>query len=154
MKAIKTILTASTFDVFEKMFYIFLETTDEGCPTYDFITSIRFSGPLTGEIRLYLSDSLALTMAKNMLSLDQIDITQAMKEDCSKEAVNMISGQFLRTLDATQVFHLTVPHCLTGTFGAESAAPESDSDHCLNFESENAHLCVRASLTSPSPVSS
>ena len=68
---IRKILTTSTFDVFEKMFFIFLEMSATGKPQYDLVTSIRFSGPFDGEIRLGFSDSLVLAMVENMLSVDQ-----------------------------------------------------------------------------------
>jgi chemotaxis protein CheY-P-specific phosphatase CheC len=96
---IRKILTTSTFDVFEKMFFVFLEMSASEESRNDLVTSIRFSGPFDGEIRLGFSDSLVQAMVENMLSVDQHDITRAMREDCAKEAVNMVGGQFLRTLD-------------------------------------------------------
>ena len=145
-QTIRKILTASTFDVFEKMFFIFLEMSATGKRQYDLATSIRFAGPCNGEMRLCFSDSLVLAMVENMLSVDQHDITQAMKEDCAKEAVNMIGGQFLRTLDSTKVFHMTVPVCLPDTSVAQRGSPGQDLEQCLNFESEKGHLYLLASL--------
>jgi CheY-specific phosphatase CheX len=108
----------------------------------DLVTSIRFSGPLEGEIRLFLSDSLVLAMAENMVSVDRSDVTREMKEDCAKEAANMIGGAFVRSLDTTKVFHLTFPVCLPG----ESAVPQEssgvDQEEWLRFESEQGQLLV------------
>lgn len=143
---IRKILTTSTFDVFEKMFFIFLEMSATGKPQYDLVTSIRFSGPFDGEIRLCFSDSLVLAMVENMLSVDQLNITRAMKEDCAKEAVNMIGGQFLRTLDSTKIFHMAVPACLPDTSAAQQGGPEQDVEQCLSFESEKGDLYLLASL--------
>ena len=145
-QTIRKILTTSTFDVFEKMFYIFLEMSASGKQQYDLVTSIRFSGPFDGEIRLGFSDSLALAMVENMLSMDQHDITRAMREDCAKEAVNMISGQFLRTLDPTKIFHMAVPVCLPHPSAAEQDSSAQDLEQRLNFESEKGYLFLLARL--------
>jgi CheY-specific phosphatase CheX len=145
-QTIRKILTASTFEVFEKMFFIFLEMSATGKRQYDLATSIQFSGPFAGEIRLFFSDSLVLAMVENMLSVDRHAVTQAMREDCAKEAVNMIGGQFLRTLVSTKVFHMTVPACLPDTAVAQQESPGQDLEQCLSFESERGHLYLQASL--------
>lgn len=145
-QTIRKILTTSTFDVFEKMFYIFLEMSATGKQQYDLVTSIRFSGPFDGEIRLGLSGSLALAMVENMLSVDQHDITRAMREDCAKEAVNMISGKFLRTLDSTKIFKMELPVCLPDTSTTQQDSPGQDLEQRLNFESEKGYLYLLAKL--------
>lgn len=145
-QTIRKILTTSTFDVFEKMFFIFLEMSDTGRQQYDLVTSIRFSGPIKGEIRLCLSDSLMLVMVQNMLSMRQNDVTREMKEDCAKEAANMIGGEFLRTLDTTKIFQLTVPVCLPITSVVQQDSPGPNLEQWLNFESENGYLGIVVSL--------
>jgi chemotaxis protein CheY-P-specific phosphatase CheC len=143
---IRKILTTSTFDVFEKMFFIFLEMSATGKPKYDLVTSIRFSGPFDGEIRLCMSDTLVQAMVENMLGIDQVDITRAMREDCAKEAVNMIGGQFLRTLDSTKIFHMAVPVCLPDTSAVQQGSPGQDLEQCLSLESEKGDLRLVARL--------
>ena len=149
MEATKTIrktLTTSTFDVFEKMFFIFLEVSNAGVRQYDLVTSVHFSGPLDGEIQLGLSDSLAQAMVENMLSVNRSDVTQAMKEDCAKEAVNMIAGQFVRSLDSTKIIHLALPVCFAGALAVQQGIAGPDLERCLSLESEKGHLSVLASL--------
>ncbi len=143
---IRKILTTSTFDVFEKMFFIFLEVSKTGWRQCDLVTSIHFSGPFEGEIQLGFSDSLVLAMVENMLSVDQQDVTRTMREDCAKEAVNMIGGQFLRTLDSTKIFNMAVPVCLPDTSEAQQGTPGQGLEQCLSFESEQGHLSIRARL--------
>lgn len=146
MQTIRKILTTSTFDVFEKMFFIFLEMSGTGRDQYDLVTSIRFSGPSEGEIRLCLSESLVLAMAKNMLSMKQSDVSREMKEDCAREAANMIGGQFLRTLDTAKVFQLTLPVCLPIGSVAQQNSPGPDLEQWLNLESENGYLGIMIKL--------
>jgi CheY-specific phosphatase CheX len=145
-QTIEKILTTSTFDVFEKMFFIFLEMSNTGMRQHDLVTSIHFSGPVDGQIQLGLSDSLALAMVENMLSVSRSEVTRAMKEDCAKEAVNMIAGQFLRTLDSTKIIHLTLPVCFPGTSAIQQNSPGQDLERCLSFESEKGYLSVLAGL--------
>jgi CheY-specific phosphatase CheX len=146
MQTIRKTLTTSTFDVFEKMFFIFLEISATGRQQCDLVTSIRFTGPIEGEIRLYLSESLVMVMVKNMLSMRQSDVTREMEEDCAKEAANMIGGQFLRTLDSAKIFQLTLPVCLPVTSFAQQNSMGPDLEQWLNFESENGFLAIMANL--------
>ena len=145
-QTIRKILTTSTFDVFEKMFFIFLELSNTTGRHYDLVTTIQFSGPFDGEIRLGFSDSLVLAMVENMLGMNRSDITRAMKEDCAKEAVNMICGQFLRTLDSTKVFDMALPDCFPAAAAIQLHSPGQDLEWCLSFESEKRHLSVLVSL--------
>lgn len=146
MQTIRKILTTSTFDVFEKMFFIFLEMSGTARQQYDLVTSICFSGPIEGEIRLCLSESLVLAMAKNMLSMKQSDVTREMKEDCAREAANMIGGQFLRTLDTAKVFQLTLPVCMPIGSVVQQNSPGPDLEQWLNLESESGYLGIMVKL--------
>jgi CheY-specific phosphatase CheX len=143
---IRTILTTSTFDVFEKMFYIFLEISDAEAHQYDLVTSISFSGQLKGEIRLYLSNSLALAMAENMVSVARNDVTREMTEDCAKEATNMVGGAFVRTLDNTKFSQLTFPICLPNEFAVPHESSGSDREEWLHFESKQGQLGIMIGL--------
>jgi chemotaxis protein CheY-P-specific phosphatase CheC len=143
---IRTILTTSTFDVFEKMFFIYLEISDAGTHQYDLVTSIRFSGPLEGEIRLCFSDSVVLSMAENMVSMDRNDVTREMKEDCAKEAANMVCGAFVRTLDMTKVFQLTIPVCLPNESAVPHESPGSNREDWQHFESKQGQLGIMVGL--------
>jgi len=99
----------SIFEVFEKMFYIFLEPLDDENNEYDMEAAISFEGSLSGEIRILLSREIAETMIQNMLNIEEDKITEHDMEDCLKEAVNMICGNFLSKFDSTKVFNLSIP---------------------------------------------
>lgn len=109
MEKIKETLTVSTFEVFEKMFYVFLEPVNESDGEYELTASIDFSGPAMGVIRVHFSRGMAEAMAQNMLNIDRRELTEKLVEDCLKESVNMICGNFLRKLDAAKVFDLSLP---------------------------------------------
>lgn len=115
MKKIPEILRVSIFEVFEKMFYIFLEPLDDESIGYDMEAAIRFDGCLKGEIRILLSMDMAENMIQNMLGLEKDEITSQIIEDCSKEAANMICGNFLGKFDSTKVFNLSIPTFVQGT---------------------------------------
>lgn len=121
MKKTQEMLMNSIFDVFEKMFFVFLEPCDEEMK-YDMITSIEFAGSVKGDIRAYLSTGIANFMVENMLGLEGDEITDKTREDCAKEALNMIAGSFVNKLDTSSVFDLSIPayEKKSGRFGMAS----------------------------------
>lgn len=145
MKKIQEMLMNSIFEVFEKMFFVFLEPFDEDI-RYDLVTSIRFNGPMKGEIRAYLSREVASTMVQNMLGLEPQDVTDKTMEDCAKESLNMVAGSFLNKLDSAHVFNLSIPECekRTGQFKKDSNATLS-----LSFDSDDQYMGVAMNLESP-----
>ncbi len=141
-KKIQELLMNSIFDVFEKMFFVFLEPCDEEMK-YDLATSIEFSGPVKGNLRAYLSTGIANSMVENMLGLETNEITDKTREDCAKEALNMIAGSFVHKLDAGKVFDLSIPayEKKVGRFGMESPG-----DVNLLFDSDGMSLGVSMSF--------
>lgn len=109
MEKIAETMTISISEVFERMFFIFLEPPEEECSGYDMEAAIRFGGPLNGEVRILLSQGMAQDMMRNMLGMDEEEMTPQAREDCAKEAANMVCGDFLSKLDSNQVFSLSVP---------------------------------------------
>ncbi|WP_299979102.1 chemotaxis protein CheX [Desulfobacula sp.] len=137
-KKIEETMRFSIFEVFEKMFYIFLEPLDDESTEYDMEAAIRFEGFLSGKIRILFSMDIAKTMIQNMLGLKEDEITTQRMEDCSKEAVNMICGNFLGKLDSTKVFNLTMP-----SFRMETASIEPGKNACrMNFDSDEGKIGV------------
>ena len=109
IKKIKEMLTTATFEVFERMFYVFSEPLQSDGEDYQMKSTINFNGPVSGEIQILLSKAIAETMVKNMLGLEEEEISQPVIADCVKESINMICGNFLRKLDPDRVFHLSIP---------------------------------------------
>jgi CheY-specific phosphatase CheX len=112
MKKIKETMNLSISEVFEKMFFLFLEPLDGESVVYDKAASIRFKGPVKGELRILLSEDIARIMVQNMLGLEEEEVTARYMEDCSKEAANMVCGDFLGKFDGTRVFNLSTPSFL------------------------------------------
>ena len=141
-KKIQEMLMNSIFEVFEKMFFVFLEPLDEDVK-YDMISSINFTGPVSGEINVFFTIGLAETMVQNMLSLNRKDVTEKMIEDCAKEAVNMIGGNFLHKLDSSKVFDLSIPTYAKkpGVF-LPQVQNQSEEIWNLSFESEGNFMAV------------
>ncbi len=100
----------SISEVFEKMFFLFLEPQEgELACGYDMESSIRFDGSICGEVRILLSEGMARSMVQNMLGLDGGEVALHNLEDCSKEAANMICGDFLGKFESDQIFALSTP---------------------------------------------
>ncbi len=110
METMKQMMEISIFEVFEKMFFIFLEQSTNENNHYDLEAAIDFTGTVKGEVRFFVSDRIARAMVMNMLGINESDINEKEIEDCSKEAVNMICGNFLGKLnDHEQTFDLGIP---------------------------------------------
>jgi CheY-specific phosphatase CheX len=141
-KKIQEMLMNSIFDVFEKMFFVFLEPCDEEMK-YDMSASIEFAGSFKGNIRAYLSTGIANSMVENMLGLEAAEITDKTREDCAKESLNMIAGSFVHKLDAGTVFDLSIP-----TYKKESGrfGPESPGNINLLFDSDGLYLGISMKL--------
>jgi CheY-specific phosphatase CheX len=146
-KKIQEMLMNSIFEVFEKMFFVFLEPLDEDVK-YDTISSINFTGPLKGEIKVFFTTGLAENMVQNMLSLNRKEVTEKMIEDCAKEAVNMIGGNFLQKLDSSKVFDLSIP-MFAKTPGVFVPYVQNQSESIWNrsFESEGNLMAVSVSIS-------
>jgi CheY-specific phosphatase CheX len=145
-KKIQDLLMNAIFEVFEKMFFVFLEPLDEEVK-YEMITSINFSGPVNGEIHIFFTRGVAETMVQNMLGVEESGITDKLIEDCAKEAVNMVSGNFLQKYDSSKVFDLSIPvfEKKTGIFTPQEDA-SSKTVWNLCFESEESLLGVKMSI--------
>ena len=110
-KKIEEMLMDSTFEVFERMFYISIEPLNTNhIGGHIAAATIGFDGQSRGEVQLLLSRGFAEIMTQNMLSLSNTcEVTEKQIEDCAKEAVNMVCGNFLRKLDNEKGFNLSLP---------------------------------------------
>ncbi len=138
MKKIQEILMNSIFDVYEKMFFVFLEPMEDAV-SYNLTASIRFSGIFNGELRAYLNKDMARSMVENMLGLESQEITEKQMEDCSKESINMICGSFLERLSPSTVFDLSVPE---GSIKSGIFKKEDPGTLNLAFDSDGQLLAV------------
>ena len=138
MEKIAEMTRLSIFEVFEKMFYIFLEPSDGKVDGYDMEALIEFEGSARGEIRILLSRNMVRTMVQNMLNLEEGEITRHNIEDCSKEAVNMVAGNLFGKLDNSEMFNLSIP-----TFKPEYSGPSSgENAYRMDFDSDGEKVGV------------
>ena len=143
MKKIEEMTRLSIFEVFEKMFFLFLEPLNDEGSEYDMEAAIRFEGFLSGEIRILLSMDIVKTMIQNMLGLKEDEITTQRIEDCSKEAVNMIGGNFLGKLDNSKVFNLSAP-----VFKEQPGDLELVENACrMDFDSDGGKIGIVVTLS-------
>jgi CheY-specific phosphatase CheX len=138
MANVKEILTESIFEVFERMFFIFLEPGARAA-VHDYEAAIRFDGPRRGAIRILFTRAVARLMVRNMLGLGNGDVTEQHVEDCVKEAANMVCGNFLVNLDASKRFNMSLP-----AFSARPGQPAAASGgvYAFDFECEGGKMGV------------
>jgi CheY-specific phosphatase CheX len=145
IKKIKEMLTTAIFEVFEKMFYVFSEPLQSNSDGYQMKASINFSGPVNGEIQIFLNRTIAETMVKNMLGFDQGEINEPIMADCVKESLNMICGNFVRKLDPERVFHLSIPTfemISEKTHYGQEGQEQKEQEVRLTFASDNGNIEV------------
>lgn len=128
MENVKEILAESIFEVFERMFFIFLEPGGQA-PVHDYEAAIRFDGPRRGTIRILFTRPVTRLMVRNMLGLDNGAVTEQQVADCVKEAANMVSGNFLVNLDASKKFTMSLPE-----FSARPSPPQAGPGDALLFD--------------------
>ncbi|MDD5475793.1 MAG: chemotaxis protein CheX [Syntrophales bacterium] len=112
MKRTMMMLAASISEVFEKMFFLYLEMTEERHNGPFLKASISFSGSESGVLDMYFSESLLTSMAQNMLSLEAGKIGKDEREDCAREAANMVCGNFLAAMEPARRYDMTIPRCI------------------------------------------
>jgi len=132
MENIRKVLKESIFEVFEKMFFIFLEPGGRVL-VHDYETSIGFDGPQRGSIRILLSLPVARLMVRNMLGVSDEKEFERHVEDCVKEAANMVCGNFLVNFDASKKFTMSLP-AFSVKPGPQS--PASESVYTFDFDSD------------------
>jgi CheY-specific phosphatase CheX len=127
------------FEVFEKMFFIFLEPVENTNNRYDHISSIDFEGRMKGGLSIKFSRKMAEMMARNMLGCEKDEITDHVLADCAKEAANMVCGNFLRKMSRDEIFKLGLPrYALRGRGEQEDMLPPAGADHItLSFKAES-----------------
>ena len=142
IKKIKEILTTAIFEVFEKMFYVFSEPLQSEGENYQMKSTINFSGPVSGELHIFLNKPIAEMMVMNMLGLDEGEINESIMADCIKESINMICGNFLRKLDPDRVFHLSIPTFEMISGDLHRGQEEKDQELQLTFATDNGNMTV------------
>jgi CheY-specific phosphatase CheX len=132
----KEMLMKAIFEVFERMFFVFAEPVMEAGADYQIRANIRFSGPMEGAMQISMSEDLAKIMAKNMLSLEDGQVTDPVIADCVKECLNMICGSFVRKIDPDHVFQLAIPSFDLVSDRSGGMDEQSDSFLRLVFDTE------------------
>jgi CheY-specific phosphatase CheX len=141
---IRQTLTKATFEVFEKMFFVFLEPVEAAVRPSDYVSAIDFGGRASGTLVLMMSRGMTEIMAQNMLSCEPSEVTEQMIEDCCKEASNMVCGNFLRKMSEQDVFNLGLPRCAATVQASSLGIPEpSAEDVLVFFESEEETLQLK-----------
>ena len=136
-------LMKAVFEVFEKMYFIFLEPVEKEEVRKDLsAVEIGFSGDISGSIIARFPHELSLIMAANALGMEEKEISDQIMEDCRKECLNMVCGNFLQKHNADKLFHMTLPKAVKGNVGTENTGGRQIHKLDLNFESDSIPLRV------------
>lgn len=151
MTKIREHLKSATFETFEKMFFIFLEfcEADQAArPAYTYAAGISFKGLLNGAVTIRYSKEFLTAMVCNLLGLGEEEITAQHLEDCAKEGINIVCGNFLAKLSSEKALDLSIPVYYPDARKLEAAGAKDSVVLC--FESDNGMLEVRMAVQNAS----
>jgi CheY-specific phosphatase CheX len=144
-KILRQNLMKAVFEVFEKMYYIYLEPVEAEAAGKDFsAVEIGFSGDIAGNIIARFPHELSMMMAGNALGMDDQEMSEQILADCRKECLNMLCGNFLQKHDADKLFNMTLPKAVIGKGGSEIDGQGQIYKVGLNFES--GHIPLRVEM--------
>lgn len=88
--------------------------------------ALEYTGPVCGELRMWMPESLSRMVAANMLGLDDgAPMELEEEEDALKEILNIILGIYLTEAYGTEpIFHLGIPRVLSTVEWADSVKTE------------------------------
>jgi len=148
MKELRQTLIQSIFEVFEKMFYIFLEPSDVHFLGFDVEADIDFQGALKGSLSLQLSHNMAKHMVSHLLNVPLDQVTDEHVQDCAKEATSMICGNFITRADHQNAYDFSPPQFFTTPKSPWPYSPDEKSESVrLNFDSDSGRASVMLSLS-------
>ena len=138
------LLTRVSIDVMEKHAFVFPEPGEFSpaapCPSGALQAHVRFSGPATGELVMFVPGELASEIAADMLGLDPGDDgAEALIHDAVGELANVLCGNVLQATEfKDQVLDLAAPEVSAGkaeVWKNLSIAPQtiglSVDEHCV-----------------------
>jgi len=131
-------------NVFETMFFVFLEPGDLGSAGLDPGTAgaewlrctIGFQGRIAGHLRLWIPYSLACELATNFLGLET-EASEAQAVDMVKELANMVCGNLFSIFDNQQVYILDMPAAELAALKTEPGAAGLPPGLRLDFLAED-----------------
>lgn len=99
-------------------------------------TTIAYSGPLAGSLRLWCTRDFSTRLAANLLGTDPDDPDTAQSaRDAVKEFMNIVCGQFVTAAHGTEeVFSLTIPETVELPETPDLATGEETSASCHGVE--------------------
>jgi CheY-specific phosphatase CheX len=129
------------------MFFIFLELSPPDAaaqPVYPYASGISFKGLLNGSMTIRYSREFLTAMVCNLLGLGEEEITGQSLEDCAKESINIVCGNFLAKLESEKALDLSIPVFHPDVKKLEAGGVKDSVILC--FESDNGSLEVRMAV--------
>lgn len=113
---LKQLIEETFGEVFETMFFTFLEPIDELPGPDAFVgedayvqADISYHGPIAGLFSVYLPRRLAANITINFLGVDDDEVNLEQILDTAKETVNMVVGSLLGKIDPAGESKLHIP---------------------------------------------
>ncbi len=144
----------ATLNIFETMFFTFLEPTEGNGSLEETVTDqgkeneqplelqnpgllkseIHFAGLYSGFLRLFIPDTLSKVLAMNFLGFEE-EVSEPQTEDMAGELTNMVCGNLFSILDKTSAYTLSSPSTQKISL-QESLKQNNSEDLILDFLTE------------------
>jgi CheY-specific phosphatase CheX len=116
-EALTEAMKESISKVLETMFFLPIEPLDQATgEDLDRLKSrpltvadLKFSGPVSGALRLYIPNELALSLTANFLGCEEGEVSQRQTGQTIQEILNMIAGNTFSELNDNAIYNLEIP---------------------------------------------
>ena len=169
-EAIRKAAVSAVLNIFETMFFTFLEPLDENLPLSEAVAEqekesdllpvsenagwlksvIHFTGPYSGLLQLFIPYDFSEILTKNFMGFEE-EVTESQILDMAGELTNMICGNLFSSLDKASVYTLSSPS--TQKMDLQEKLINVDSgDLVLNFITEGRQVTIDIQFENPNGV--
>jgi CheY-specific phosphatase CheX len=164
MDKIRAVAISTIQDILETMFFIFAEPMENGLESGpgesnatppqveddQYVSGqIHFQGVPSGTLQVLLPFSLAHTMARNFMGLED-EASESQTQDMVGELVNMICGNLLAALNPKESHGLSLPETRL-VFQPGKEIIESGEGTTILLDADGHWIRMQIGLISPSP---
>jgi CheY-specific phosphatase CheX len=141
------ILAKVAAQTLENLAFILVVTEDQAAPAAGpavrAAASVRFEGPLSGQLVVTVDQAVLPPLASNMLGLDaSAEATVVEQSDALKELANVICGNLLPEIAGHEAVFTVRPPILIDAESAASASDPPTSTARLTLDAGTAHLAL------------
>lgn len=150
-EALKTAMTTSISEVFETMFFMTIDISDdaelstfiESAPDNLMASKIDYSGPLSGSFLFMVPSNILKEMTQIFMGIDEEEVDDSHLSGTISENINMIAGNTFSKLDDQAVFDLGIPELLSPELISSQEAASGQEEIFFSIETPEGNIGLR-----------